>query len=142
MPILLMEPQTEKFSDATANRPEGKRPLDAAVMRFSLPHYIRQLKDEKAWTETTRNAITLLHNSYMRIVLVALKSGQEMCHGIAGALSVHVLSGRINLETEQESFSMDEGDIATLHPGLRHFIFAEGTAVILLTLAGNASGDF
>lgn len=137
-----MESQTEKFSDATANRPEGKRPLDAPVVRFCLPQFIQQLKDEKAWTATTRNAITLLHNDYMRIVLVALKGGQEMCHGIAGALSVQVLSGRINLETELESFSMDEGDMAALQPRIRHFIFAEGTAVILLTLAGNEVGDF
>lgn len=137
-----MEPHTEKYNEATYNRPEGTRTLDAPVVRINLPEYIRQIMDEKAWANTTRNAITLLHNNYMRIVLVAIKGGNEMCHGIAGALSIQVLRGRVNLETEEESFSMDEGDMAALQPRVQHYVYAEEQAIFLLTLAGNEAGEF
>lgn len=137
-----MEPHTEKYNEATYNRPEGTRTLDAPVVRFSLPEYVRRILDEKAWQNTSRNAITLLHNGYMRIVLVAIKGGQEMCHAIDGALSIQVLAGRVNLETEEESFSMDEGDMAALQPGVKHYLYAEEQAVFVLTLAGNEAGEF
>jgi quercetin dioxygenase-like cupin family protein len=137
-----MEPHTEKYNEATHNRPEGARILDAPVIRVNLLDYMRQIKDEKAWQEGDRNAITLLHNGYMRIVLVALKEGVEMSHAIDGALSIQVLSGRLWVETEAQSFSVDEEEIAALQPGLRHYVFAEEESVFLLTLAGNAAGEF
>lgn len=137
-----MEPHTEKYNEATYNRPEGTRTLDAPVVRINLPDYIRQIKDEKAWANTSRNAITVLHNDYMRIVLVALKEGVEMSHAIDGALSIQVLDGRLWIETEAQSFSVDEEEIAALRPGLQHYIFAEEETVFLLTLAGNHQGEF
>lgn len=137
-----MEPHTEKYNEATYNRPEGARTLDAPVVRINLPDYIRQIKDEKAWVEGDRNAITVLHNDYLRIVLVALKEGVEMSHAIDGALSMQVLSGRLWVETEAQSFSVDEEEIAALQPKLRHYVFAEEESVFLLTLAGNADGEF
>lgn len=124
------------MSNATVNRPDGERLLDAAVVRFDLPEYTRKLMDERIWENTTRNSITLLHNDYMRIVLVVIKGGQEMCHGVERALSIQVLSGRVNVETDEETFSMDEGEMAALRPRVRHFVFAEKQAVVLLTLGG------
>jgi quercetin dioxygenase-like cupin family protein len=137
-----MEPHTEKYNEATYNRPEGTRTLNAPVVRINVPDYIRQIKDEKAWDKGDRNAITLLHNDHMRIVLVALKDGVEMSHAIDGAISIQVLAGRLWVETEAQSFSVDEEEIAALQPGLRHYIFAEEESTFLLTLAGNHDGEF
>lgn len=138
-----MESQTGKFNEATNNRPEGTRTLDAPVLRINLPDYIRQIKRESAWENSDRNAITLLHNDYQRIVLVALKESAEMTrHAVDGALSIQVISGRLWVETEAQSFSIDESEIAALHPGLQHYVFAEAESVFLLFLAGNHNGAF
>jgi quercetin dioxygenase-like cupin family protein len=139
----IMEPHTEKFNEATYNRPEGTRTLDAPVLRINLPDYARQIKNEAAWQNGDRNAITLLHNAFQRIVLVALKQGAEMTrHSVDGALSIQLLSGRLWLETEAQSFSIDAEEIAALQPGLSHSVYAEEEAMFLLTLAGNHEGEF
>ena len=137
-----MEPHTEKQNEATYNRPEGSRKLDAPVVRINLPDYLRQLKDENAWQNTSRNAITVLHNEHMRIVLIALKEGQEMSHAIDGALCIQVLDGRLWIETEAQSFSVDTEEMAALQPRLQHYIVAEEESVFLLTLSGNYGGEF
>lgn len=138
-----MESQPGKFNEATYNRPEGTRTLDAPVLRINLPDYIRQIRREKAWEAGDRNAITLLHNDFQRIVLVALKQGAEMTrHAVDAALSIQVVSGRLWVQTEAQSFSVDESEIAALHPGMEHYVFAEEESVFLLLLAGNHKGEF
>jgi quercetin dioxygenase-like cupin family protein len=132
---------SEKYNEATRNRPEGTRTLDAPILRINLPDYVRQIKREVAWQDNDRNAITLLHNDSMRLVLVALKAGAEMTrHAVEAAISIHTLSGRLWVESDAQSFSVDAEEIATLQPGLQHYVFAEEESVFLLTLAGK--GDF
>jgi quercetin dioxygenase-like cupin family protein len=132
-----------KYNESTLNRPEGARMLDAPIMRINLQDYVLQIKSEVAWQDSDRNAITLLHNPYMRIVLVALKEGAEMSRlAVDGALSIHLLSGRLWIESDTHSFSLDENEIITLHPRIHHYFFAEQESVVLLTLAGNHEGEF
>ena len=138
-----MQPNNEKSNEATRNRPEGTRTLDAPIMRINLPDYIRQIKNEVAWQDSDRNAITLLHNDFLRIVLVALKEGAEMTrHAVEAAISIQVLSGRLWIESDAQSFSVDDEEVAALQPGLQHYVFAEEESVFLLTLAGNHKGEF
>ena len=132
-----------KFNDDTPNRPHGARVLDAPMVRINLTEYSAQIRTEAAWLNGDRNAITVLHNPHMRIVLVALKEGAEMTrHSVDAALSIHILSGRLWIEGESHSFSADEGEIVAMHPALSHYVFAEKESLFLLTLAGNADGEF
>src|SRR5688572_12954954 len=121
-----MEAQNIKANQATINRPEGTRILDAPVMRINLVEAIPQIRNEVAYQNGDRNAITLLHNDYQRIVLVALKDSAEMTrHSVDGAISIHVLSGRLWVETLGASFSADEGEIIAIQPRIPHYVFAE-----------------
>ena len=134
---------SEKYNEGTRNRPDGTRTLDAPILRISIPDYIRQIKREVAWQDNDRNAITLLHNESMRIVLVAMKAGAEMTrHSVDAAVSIQVVGGRVWVESDAQSFSIDAEEIATLQPGLPHYVFAEEEAVFLLTLAGGDKGEF
>ncbi len=133
----------EKYNESTLNRPDGGRLLDAPMLRINLPEYIWQIKGEVAWQNSDRNAITLLHNEFMRIVLVALKEGAEMNRlQVDGALSIQLLHGRLWVESEPHSFSLDEGEIIAMRPGINHYVYAEQESVFLLTLAGNHEGEF
>jgi len=133
----------EKHNESTPNRPEGGRILDAPMLRINLPEYIWQIKGEVAWQNSDRNAITLLHNEFMRIVVVALKEGAEMNRlAVDGAISIHLLNGRLWVDSEPHSFSLDEGEIIALRPGINHNAYAEQDSVFLLTLAGNHAGEF
>jgi quercetin dioxygenase-like cupin family protein len=134
---------SEKYNEGTRNRPEGTRTLDAPILRISLPDYIVQIKNEVAWQDRDRNAITLLHNEFQRIVLIALKQGAEMVrHAVDGAISIQVLSGRLWIESDAQSFSVDEAEIAAIRPGIAHYVFAEQETVFVLTMAGNHQGEF
>ena len=45
--------------EATYNRPEGDREIDSPVLLIDIPDLIEQIKDENAWKENDRNAITV-----------------------------------------------------------------------------------
>ncbi len=49
----------EKFNDATKQRPQGERIMDAALVTIDLRNFIKQIREEKAWKESDRNAITV-----------------------------------------------------------------------------------
>lgn len=138
-----MEASNEKFNRATPNRPEGTRSLNAPAMRINLPDAIRQIKNEATWNASDRNAITLLHSDYQRIVLVALKEGAELSrHATDAAQTIQVLSGRIWVETDALSFNLDESEIGSIAPQLPHYIYAEEETVFVMTFAGNSQQEF
>ena len=84
----------EKFNEATKQRPQGERTLDASLVTIDLNYFTKQIKDEKAWKESDRNAITVFKTNGMRIVLIALHKNAEMTkHTADGIISVQVLEG-------------------------------------------------
>ena len=48
-----------KRNEATLNRPQGDRVLDASYVFINLPAFIRQMKKEEAWGKNDRNGITV-----------------------------------------------------------------------------------
>lgn len=129
-------PMEEKFNEATPQRPEGARPLDAPMVTIDLPSFMEQIRQEQSWNNSDRNAITIFKTDGMRIVLVALHAGAEMkTHTAAGIISVQVLEGQIKFSTEQQSAELDKGQMVALHAGIPHSVFAKEESVFLLTLA-------
>lgn len=130
-------------NNATHNRPEGDRILDAPLVRMNFAESINQLKSETAWQNSDRNALTLLHNDQLRIVLIALKQHAEMSpYNIDGASFLQVIDGRIWVETLERSLSLDAGEALAFAPGMPRSCFAEEEAVILLTLVGESTHLF
>ncbi len=126
----------EKHNEATLNRPEGDRPIDAPLMIIDLPSLIEQLKTEDAWSKNDRNAITAFKTGEMRIVIVALHENAEMApHQAGGVLSIQVLEGKINFVAGGESVDVYKGQIVTLHEGISHSVKAIEEAVFILTIA-------
>ena len=68
----------EKFNKATTQRPQGNRVMDAPLVTIDLRSFTKQIRDEKAWKESDRNAITVFKTDGMRIVLIALHKDAEM----------------------------------------------------------------
>ena len=60
---------------------------------------------------------------------------------VEGALNLQIIEGRIWLETEAQSLSMDGGDITFLQPGVGYGIHSEEESVVLRRGGGaSASG--
>lgn len=125
-----------KYNDPTDLRPEGKRILDAPLVRMNIPEFIEQLKSEQTWKTSDKNAMTIYKNDVMRIVLIALHKGAELQkHTAEGNISVQVMEGEIKFNTDADSVILEKGGMVALHKGLPHSVEAVKESVFLLTLA-------
>jgi quercetin dioxygenase-like cupin family protein len=125
----------EKYNEATPQRPEGDRQVDAPILAIDLPRFIKQIKEETAWEESDRNAITVFKTNGLRIVLIALHKGAEMVkHTAEGIISVQVLEGKMQFNTDQQSVELSKGKMLALHERIPHTVLAIEETIFLLTL--------
>ena len=125
----------EKYNEATAQRPQGDRTVDAPLVSIDLGSFIEQIRNEKTWEDSDRNAITVFKTNGMRIVLIALHKNAELArHTVNGIISVQVLEGQMIFTTDQQSVELSKGQLLTLHQGIPHSIVAIEETVFLLTL--------
>ena len=125
----------EKFNEATKQRPQGERTLDASLVTIDLNYFTKQIRDEKAWKDSDRNAITVFKTNGMRIVLIALHKDAEMAkHTADGMISVQVLEGQMLFTTEEQSVELGKGEMLALHKNVPHSVLAKEETVFLLTL--------
>ena len=127
-----------KSNDATPQRPEGNRVLNAPLVEINLPNLITQLKDETTWTDSDRNSVTLFKSETMRIVLLGLHEKAELKpHKANGVISVQVIEGKINFVTEQQTSLVEKGQMIALQENISHSVLALTETFFLLTLAMN-----
>jgi quercetin dioxygenase-like cupin family protein len=125
-----------KVNDATINRPEGKRLIDAPAVLVNLNEFIEQLKDESAWQKNDRNGITVFKTSGLTMVLSAFHKGAEIKElQLEGLLVLQVVEGEISVstDTEEENMKLKEKQILVLHPDAKHKLVAEAETIILLS---------
>ena len=102
----------EKRNESTELRPEGGRVMDAPVVPINIPEFLRQIKNEPAWENGDRNAMTVFKSEAMRIVLIALhKEAIIEEHSANGVISVQVLEGEINFDTGGNTYNLKKGEI-------------------------------
>lgn len=131
----------EKFNEATSQRPQGDRKIDATLVNINLPLFIEQIRTEKAWKDSDRNAITVFKTNGLCILLIALHQDAEMTkHTAAGMISVQVLEGHILFTTDDESVELRKGHILALHEGVPHSVLAKEETIFLLTLTTKQPG--
>ena len=127
---------SERSNEYTQQRPEGSRQLDAPMVTIDLNKLILQIKQEQAWKERDRNAITIYKTQGMSLVLMALKEGAELKKHLAqGIITVQVLEGRIKFTTDETEVERTKGEMLALHEKIPHSVFAVDEAVFLLTHA-------
>ena len=127
---------SERSNEATKQRPAGQRVLDAPMVTMDLDKLSVQIRQEQAWKDKDRNAMTIFNNQGMSIVLMALHQGAELkTHTAAGLISVQVLEGRIRFVTAETTVERNKGEMLTLHEKIPHSVLALEETVFLLTHA-------
>src|SRR2546422_11635988 len=72
----------------------SERSLDRPVMTFDLRAILADLKQEPTWRTARRNAVTLLKQPILPIVLVALQAGAEVAsHQTDSPVTVQAIEG-------------------------------------------------
>jgi quercetin dioxygenase-like cupin family protein len=104
-------------------------------MEFDLQAEIHRLQAETTWT-TGQNARTLIKYYDLRVVLIALAAKTRMPeHKAEGRISVHVLSGHIQLRTFGRTFNLRAGGLLAIDQGVPHDVEALEESALLLTVA-------
>ncbi len=125
----------EKYNEATPQRPEGDRSIDAMLVTIDLPLFMEHIKQESSWKDSDRNAITVFKTNGLRIVLIALHEGAEMArHTANGIISVQVLEGQLQFNTDRQSVELNKGQMLALHERISHSVKAIKETIFLLTL--------
>ena len=124
-----------KEIESTHNRPDGERMIDTSQLLIDIPSFIKQIKSEKQWKQSDRNSITVFKSDKMRIVLTGLRKNAEMhARHPENVLSLHVIDGKISLETEFKKVKTGSGQILALHEKVPYTIKAIKKTMMLLTI--------
>lgn len=127
-----------KSNEATPQRPEGDRMLNAPLMEMDLSKFIKQVKGESTWAESDRNSITIFKSNSMRIVLMGMHKDAELkTHTANGIISLQVLEGSISFIAGGSTVSLEKGQMIALQEMIPHSVLALAESFFLLTLAMN-----
>ncbi|MFC0775532.1 AraC family ligand binding domain-containing protein [Terrimonas alba] len=123
-----------KRTEATLNRPEGARAIDASYIFTDIAATINQLKDEKAWDKNDRNGITVFKSGNIRIVISALKAGAFIKENeVEGYMSIQMLRGKAVFTASEGDVQLKENQLVTLHPHVIHSFKAVSDCIVLLS---------
>ena len=87
------------------------------------------------------NARTLIKYDDFRVVLIALAGEARMPeHKADGRISIHVLSGHIQLRASGRTFSLRSGGLLPLDHGVSHDVHVLEESALLLTIAWPGRG--
>jgi len=123
-----------KRNEATLNRPEGDRVLDAPYVFINIPDFIRQLKSEEAWQKNDRNAITVFKTDKVTMVVVCLHAKAILKDNLVdGIFSIHVIEGVVRVVSPDGDVDMMANQMITFHQLVDHSVEALMDSVLLLT---------
>jgi quercetin dioxygenase-like cupin family protein len=123
-----------KRNEATINRPEGDRVIDAPYVFSDLAAFIEQVKNEKAWEKNDRNGITIFKSDNLTMVITALQASAEIIENtVNGFITLHILKGEAQISTPDGDINATENQVITFHPGIPHSVRALSDAIFLIT---------
>jgi hypothetical protein len=122
-----------KFNEATINRPEGGRILDAPFVFMDLAKYSHQLKQEEAWKRSDRNSITIYKTKEFSMVLCWLREEALIMDNLVGGhVTIQVIEGTIDFAIESCTTELTQKQAVTVHPFIMHSIRAVSNSLILM----------
>lgn len=123
-----------KRNEATLNRPEGDRVIDAPYVFINIPEFIRQVKSEEAWQKNDRNSITVFKSGRVTMVLTCLHAKAVLKNNLVdGIFTVQVLEGIIRVTTPDGDVDMQAHQAMAFHQLVDHSILALMDSILLLT---------
>jgi len=124
-----------KRNEATINRPDGDRVIDAPYVFIDLPAFIDQIKREKAWEKNDRNGITVFKSTELTLVITALQAAATLDHNnVQAHMTIQVIEGDMRIATTDGDVNMKNGNVMAFHPGVPHTIHAITDVILLITI--------
>ncbi len=126
--------------DAEHRRPHTV-PMAGPFLEFDLTREMHLLHEEVTW-QTGQNARTLVKFDDLRVVLTALKANARMPeHKTEGRVSIHVLSGHLQIRASGRTFDLRAGNLLTLDRATPHDVEALEDSGFLITITLPSRGQ-
>lgn len=122
------------------DRPDrtGRR-LHGLMETFELEQVISWLQDEAEYNHKGHNALTLVKNPVLRLVMIVMQKGSQLHeHHAPGQITVWVLRGKVRFTLEPEGLNeqveLDKEQLLVLEEARQHAVLALEESAILLTI--------
>jgi quercetin dioxygenase-like cupin family protein len=124
----------------TLNKPSlaltDKKSVSAPLSTFDLPSLIEDMKHSITWAKGELKAMILFNNPDMQILLTALHEKTEINAFQANdSVTIHIIEGELMFHTRNESLTIREGQVLTLHENVRYSMKSIEETVFLLTIS-------
>ncbi len=106
---------------------------------FEIASIAAEMRTESAYEREGHTARTLIRETDLRVVLLAMKGGGIIKeHSANETASLQVLSGRVSVHMPNRSVDLSLGQLLVLESELPHTVEATEESALLLTLGWNA----
>lgn len=120
---------------ATRSPKHGGPEIEAPVLHFDLHTELEQLTRQRNYQESGPAGRTLVKESDLRIVLMALKADARLQeHHASGPISVQVIAGTVRVRLPNNSVELTVGQLFAVESGIRHDVEALEDSAFLLTI--------
>ncbi len=112
------------------------RLLAGPVLYFNLEDELAQLHEDPEWGARHRNAVTLLKEPHLSVVLVALQKGERLSeHKTSGPFTLQVVKGTVRVGVDHEARTVSTRGLVAMEQGVPHEVTALEDSAVLLTIA-------
>ena len=130
-----VDPVPGTMDQTSGSDDRESRPLRDPLMKFDLRAEIERLSSERQWDEDGRNAIVLVKDARLRVLLTLIREGSRIGDNEAeGPMSVQVLGGRVVARRDAQAVELSDGELATIEAGAAWAVEAQEDSAILLTI--------
>lgn len=110
--------------------------ISGKQLQFRLTEEQKTLLQRAKAANTGRTAKTLVKDGPLRITLVAMRKGGRMTkHHVDGQTSIHVLRGKLTIDTERATADLSSGDVLVFNDPVEHDATARTDCAFLITMA-------
>lgn len=118
-----------------------QRALSGPTLSFSLIEEMNTVREELK-NVAERIGRTLLKTGQLRVTMVALNpQGSLGNHRADGPITIQVLEGHVDLESNGQSWNLAQGSLVMLESGVEHSVSSAHGAIFLLTVVFPLSPD-
>jgi regulator of cell morphogenesis and NO signaling len=120
---------------ATRPRPKPEDRFQGDTHFFDLAQAFDQLSKEPAPSLTGHRQMTLYHDKTTTIAIFDFAPGSGLKpHKAPGQLTIHLLSGQLDIQSGAQSFTLTQGQLLTIAPNIIHAVQAHQAGRMLITL--------
>lgn len=128
--------RTHPVGETTGTEERPAQHLVGTILNFDLDREIAQLHREQAWEQGDHNAITLVKDGELRVILVAMKRGALLPeHHAPARIAIQTLEGRLQMRTPEQTVELAPKSFLSLEAGLAHEVEALAESAFLIYLA-------